>query len=620
MDAMKLSLTKNGVDQALILREGLAQPIPSAHIRETEVVGFVLRGQDITSPKLSIQDIPLGSADEATLLPDGIREFVWYPRSSNKPWFINHFGYSIVRVEMGLPSGTQSEVRLHQFYGVIEVYATKLNADRAMNILSFLEKNLSDVTRTCFSATSKLAGSQGETNPTPEAILQKINSDVQKLTALLSLFYNRKRSRLLSKTMRIKAEGALGLTDHSIAWVLSNLDTLIPAIPSPMNVLLGNNYFKVDELEAEVLYEDTDIYENRVIAGYLDDIYSRLSEVAKFYGNCKQKATTEITIGDVPVGFQSIQGIRRLVLPKYYDRLLSECEMLKRKSFNHRRFFQQNLAVRSSYRGMPNLTPGFLSQFHYHEVFKQIVDYYRLGSLNLSGEEFLFGLRTLDKLYEFYCLFRIIETILDSGWRLKAQDKIRYGTLYEDDSFEGIRPNNRYIFEHTTGLRMTLFYEAEIITSSQTDGGLIDTFHTGFGPNSKYVPDFVLQIERETDIAYVVLDAKYVAPKDAFDRYGENRYTDRMTELCMKYLHGIGYQQGGFSPVLALLILHPGSTHTDDIDKYRSYHREQNGLFSENPSLPIMGAIDVTPTPEVADNVSDNILKSVVKQLLAVLG
>lgn len=616
---MSLSLTRDSAEKALDLQTGLTNPVPSCAVRENDNVGFVLRGRDIADPCIFIQDLPVGPAHTHRLLPDGATEFIWYPPRDGKSWFINHFGYSIVRLETSRVHDEYSTA-VTTMYAIVEVYATKINADRAAYILKFLEKNLADVTRTCFSATSQISGSQGQSEITPEVFLQQVNENTESFQKLLSLFNGRKRSRLLPKSTRIKANGAIGLTDRSVAWTLSHLDMLTPATPSPVNVLLGGSYYSIDEVEADILHDDTDVYENRVIAGYFDDVLSRLSEATKLYEDRKKQANAEVAPRDVPIGFKSIQDIRRQFVVKYYDRLLAECLVPKRRVLRHAAFFQQNLPVRFPHHGMPQLTPGFLSQLHYHATFKQIVDYYRLGSLDLTGEKFLYGLRTLDKLYEFYCLFRIIESVKASRWALVRQDKAPFGGASASSPLEGVRPNNRYTFAHSSGLRMTLYYDLEISTSLQTEIGLVDTFHNGYGPNSNYAPDFVIKIERGKDVVYAVLDAKYVSPDTALNKANKNRYADEVTKLCMKYLHGIGYLQGGLSPIAALLVLHPGSNLVDAPDKYRSFHREANSLFSASPSLPIIGALGVTPQAEEANSSNNDTLTGVLNQLIAVLG
>lgn len=616
---ISLSLTKDNEEKTLDLQTGLTNLVPSCAVLENDNVGFVLRGRDILDPYIFIQDLPVGPAHIHRLLPNGVTEFTWYSPRDSKSWFINHFGYSIVRLETS-PVHDEHSTTVTTMYAIVEVYATKINADRAAHILKFLEKNLADVTRTCFSATSQISGSQGQSEITPEVFLQQVSKNTESFQELLPLFNGRKRSRLLPKSTRIKANGAVGLTDHSVAWTLSHLDMLTPATPSPVNVLLGGSYYSIDEVEADILQDDTDVYENKVIAGYFDDVLSRLSEAAKVYEDRRKQASAEMAPRDVPIGFKSIQDIRRQFVIKYYDRLLTEYFLLKRRILRHATFFQQNLSVRFPHHGMPQLTPGFLSQFHYHTAFKQIVAYYRLGSLTLTGERFLYGLRTLDKLYEFYCLFRIIEAVKASKWTLTRQDRVAFGGAIMPSPLEGIKPNNKYTFVHSSGLRMTLYYDLEISTSVQTEIGLVDTFHTRYGSNSNYAPDFVMKIERSKDVVYAVLDAKYVSPATALAGYGKNRYADEVTKLCMKYLHGIGYQQGGPSPIAALLVLHPASNLVDAPDRYRSFHREANSLFSANPSLPIIGAVGVTPQAEELNNSNNDILTGVLNQLIVVLG
>ena len=110
---------------------------------------------------------------------------------------------------------------------------------------------------------------------------------------------------------------------------------------------------------------------------------------------------------------------------------------------------------------MPNLTPKFSSQPHYFEVFVQMVEWYRLGKLNVDREKYLLSLRTLDKLYEFYCLFLLIEALQKSGWELRqsvAKQTIASATRYGEWQ---ITPNNEYNFYYNHK-RIKLQYEPRI--------------------------------------------------------------------------------------------------------------------------------------------------------------
>lgn len=581
---------------------------PSVRVVEDEPIEFVLRCREDVQPILSLQDLELECSFRQKL--GDTFEYRWEPRPGGPVPFLNHFGYCILTIDF-LAGPEEQRAACHVS---VEVFARKPNAERAERILDYLESHMEDVSRSCFSAAPLGAahGAAPEIGDVPASVLlQSIADHLQTFAALLPRFRYRKRCRLAPTPKRIKAAHAANLTEQSVHWALTHLDTLVPVgAPTPGSIPVGGRFYELDEIETYALIEETNVYENQVIAGYLESIAARLSEVERFCFAQLQALESEGFIAQVPPGYGTIFDIKRKVGRKRFGKLLSECASLQRTCADQSAFWRLHLPVARAVREMPEVTPGFLSSPHYHQAFRQIVAWHGMGRLNLAGERFLYGLRTIDRLYEFYCLFRLVETIKDVGWALIGQ--AGHSAAPRDIRIGGdARPDTVYMFRSGAGERITLFYEAEVGQGPDTALGLVRTMEGGPG----FLPDFILKFESDADElpSYLILDAKYVSPYLALNF--------ELTKITMKYLHGIGSPEGGYSPVQGIFVLHPQSFHSAAPGlPYRAYHAKNFDIFSETPAVPALAAVELTPgTGEDQDAVGDAALRRVLRRALEII-
>jgi hypothetical protein len=587
---------------------------PSVRLTEDEPTEFVLRCPEDVQPRLSIQDVELDRPYWQKI--GDMVEYRWEPHPSGPPWFLNHFGYCILTVEF--LSGLDQKETIS--YAAVEVFARKPNAERAERILDYLESRMEDVSRSCFNAVhSDINQTEGEVsqsgNIPASVLLQSIADHLQTFTALLPRFRYRKRCRLAPTPKRIKATQAANLTEHSVHWALTHLDALLPvSAPTAGSIAVGGRFYEMDEIETYALTEETNVYENQVIAGYLESVAARLSEVERFCFGQLQALETEGFLALVPPGYGSIFDIKRKVGRKRFGKLLAECVALQRVCAEQSAFWRLHLPVMRTVREMPEVTPGFLATPHYHQAFRQIVAWHGMGRLNLAGERFLYGLRTIDRLYEFYCLFRLVETLREAGWEPVDQE-LRLPAPRSLESLDWYsRPDNVYTFSRS-GERITLFYEPEIGRTPDGPLGLVRTMEGGAG----FLPDFVLKFEPGSEGAgagppsYLILDAKYVSPYLALNF--------ELTKITMKYLHGIGAPDGGCSPVKGIFVLHPQSFHAAAPGStYRAYHAKNFDIFSETPAVPILSTIELTPRAgDEPDAIGDATLRRVLRRVLELL-
>lgn len=583
-EGASFSLCRDGHEERLELAPEPLLQAPRVGVRETERVSFILRtSHPMARALLWVQDIGLDPTSER--LPIGtedLHEYIWAPEDQI---FLNHFGWSNLTIELLTTQGRQT------LYTGLDIFATKLNEDRVRGMLLYLESRMEDITRSCFTATSQQTGGSA-VGQTLLVLLQESEHQISRLRSLLPRFQRRKRSRLTPKSVITRVEEATQLTEKSVSWVLSHPDQLVlSSSPVPSSILFGNRYYDIPEVESDTLYEDVNVYENQIIAGYLESLRGRIEEIDR-YAEGTQRSVERADYISVPTGFASFSRIQKEYEQKFCTRIREKCSVLERMCLDCAMFFEQHLPVTYTLPEMPKMTPGFLSAPHYYEIFEQIVAWYRLGKLTMSGERYLYGLRTLDKLYEFFCLYQTIGALEHEGWRL---DEVSGPRSQSPELMWDARPAEQYSFVRLGAGKLRLFYEVSIHSRPNTFLSLVVSEYSVLDARPIYErrPDFLIELITENKSVFIIMDAKYSTRGVVWKQY--------LPQLTMKYVHGISSTDGGNSPVVALFVIYPRAL-GESSDRYDLFHQPSSDMFSRRPTFPLLGAINVSPNNSNEDS------------------
>lgn len=575
----KLYLVRKGTRELLDF-SGRERGI-SVSVTETEPTEFLLVAEERYEfqPRLWIGDA--GIEPSEVRLTGILTEYRWYSRKSS--FFLNHFGTSQILLELSERTGVKT------FQTFVEVYARKLNAERAELLLQYLENHFDDIIQSCFSLTAQDYGADEEPNGFRHArvLMEEAERGLESLRTSLMRLRQKKRSRLVP-TLSLRSWSQVSYAgEYATHWLTSHPDVLVPSPGDARAVAIGNRRYTPQVIETEELIEDTNVYENQIIHGYLLDVSTKLQEIESYYQDQLEFVEELKAPTDVPIDYQSFSVMRKKFGRTYYERLLGQCRNLQ----NLCRYFQHQLRevipVQRPLRESPKLTSGFHSYPHYRSLFERIRAWYALGGLDRRLDSFLLGLRTIDKLYEFFCLFRLIAALKEIGFEVQQATNLNVPPHLDSESdsdsiVAAKNPFNKYIMSNRSSRWITLYYEPHLSAVDSDLSNLADLKHSS--RKFIYRPDFVLEIKNSKEDRYIILDAKYKDPRF---------FGDELPEMVLKYLHGLGSVRGGFSPIDALVLLYPKQS--DDLnDFWTSYHSRQHNLFSEQPAKPILGNVTLS--------------------------
>ena len=326
--------------------------------------------------------------------------------------------------------------------------------------------------------------------------------------------------------------------------------------------------FMIADVE-EVPYSDEAIYTLKININ---------SGIINIYGNADlDKYIHEATTRCVSVYYREIidrlQGIQERIF-QLYNRYCSIMECKPEAVY-----------------GVPKLTNTFKRVHPYRLVFEVINQWYSSGDYAFEHLNYLFKLKTLSRIFEYYCLIKLALVITRCGFQLDSSDRIVYDS---EEDYEDI--NNKYVFSKAH-MGLELFYEPSIWTDKNNE--VTNLYSTGYNFsksrwNNKWTPDFVLKLICGNDEYYFILDAKYSKEENVRKLY--------MPELVLKYSTQIASLDKNYSDVMGI-----GAIFPDEEDKYMSFKR--NYIGSSKESLPRYFSVSVGYDEEGTVNLGKHIRK-----------
>ena len=162
------------------------------------------------------------------------------------------------------------------------------------------------------------------------------------------------------------------------------------------------------------------------------------------------------------------------------------------------------------------------------------MSWFRYGDFSLEKDMLFLNVKTLDKIFEYYCLYRLLDMLVQNGF--KPQDRnASYSFEYVvDDRMVDNDPFVANTYHLVRGKQKVTVYYQPIISNYRFDNGLYAyrttkiTKRTALNNNefNFYCPDFILKFNSgETlpgDDDYLIFDAKFSQGRNIIAHYIDN--------------------------------------------------------------------------------------------------
>lgn len=345
------------------------------------------------------------------------------------------------------------------------------------------------------------------------------------------------------KIIKIKNEvlsysSDVSITEDSLYWLTNNLDVLQPTVSYDTNkILIKNRLFAPVEILASEFEESTDVNENQLIHGFINELKHFLIK-NKFELEEKIKKCDQVKFEDIIEYYSFRRSLCRI------KNILQHLDEIK---------YQLDKYIPVTFETLDFLNTNKIeSKEHYNYVYENLIEWLLYKDALFSNEKKYFkGINRMDKLFERACFFKL----MDSFRKLEFDSEIIEKDKDEFPAKVKLTKN---------GVIHYLYFEI-----------IPDSLLTVKRNSSVLKPDFIIELENNR---FIIIDAKYKKQNNIF------KYD--LSDLSMKYLHGISYKNGGYFSPLGLFVLYPSLQKRIDF-----YHKKEYDLFSEKPVFPSIGSI-----------------------------
>lgn len=523
--------------------------------------------------------------------------YSWIPKrykgSFYESFFHNFFGMA----ELTVVLSNDSENKYVSFER-LDVLAKKINASRVENMLSFLSKHNSDALCAFFRVTRRNAGYQSGDTPA-DIFLEWIEHNANLLNKLVDDVIVEPVTKLISTYKIITPTSSSNIDDRTLAWLCDNTEELFE-VDDELGAIIhfDDSYYGSAKIRENVLIDDTDIYENQVIHGFVHTLKIAVSSLLAGYDT--DSSYKEVRI--VNEGYVSFYNQVKVFQRRINERKIIKCnEVLFLLNLIQNKI-KKIIPVKRKVVGVPSLTMKAKYNRAYLAIFNKVISWYRFGSPDWSKQDELLSIKSIPKLFEYYCLFYLKEQ-LDNVLKVQPLLEGNGGELSFSYHIDGCELSLQYEPKYWMPLNKNAVSEDLVNTeawSYYNDALRERGHHNKFSHRS---PDYVIKARKDNDVVHYVLDAKYTTPKKAFTHY--------LPELTLKYMHGL-HKRNGESSFLGLTIIAP-----DEQSQVNHYHGEAFNLLSSNPVIPALNIALVSPGDEfLMDGAFERVVERVVHLLL----
>lgn len=505
-------------------------------------------------------------------------------RSTSGRIFRESFGFSKVNVYLG---EQHFELRF-------EVLVKKINAKQIEEMIQYLSQKHHDIIRICLSRTTIPMGTKEYGTTDPETLLNTVETFISTLINYHLELRHHLRKRLIP--IRQPKWKSSQNSDIDPFDIIFNLDTLEPVIGEG-DVIVNGRSFSIMEIEVTTLEPTANVKENSILLG---GIYSmrRIITVLLYNINSGFK-DSKIASHD-----REYESLKDVLLRLTSSNMLQRCEYFLLKLEEFIRYFENITGMCYQGEQRPIMTPFVRSSRVYRRLFEQLNEWYTLGEPSLDGRNFLVKLRSISKIYEFVALFKIIDylhgknwTVVDSHWQPDLEF-VPSTISFEKDN-----------------LKLTLSYEAKILPYNENTKhfDLVDMGHLDQKIyNYKYrCPDFLLKLETNNKIVYLILDAKYSSAYTIKKYTLKVLYDKYFIEMAVYDFYKKHLKQ---DTILGVIALFPDKNLTSPvyIENWGKY-----GTHKKPIRFPIVTGLPVLPESDnVAYQVFDQIFELAEEQLI----
>lgn len=383
-----------------------------------------------------------------------------------------------------------------QYEYIFNVLAKKVTSDQAQSIIKYVYEKNPNLLKVNLSRTTIQQNLVQDEDTHFESFLDFTQSFINFLDS--RKFYLR---NLINKKSVNRKEIIANRTNKIIdpEDVILNLDKIYQDNTSS-DIYINRNYYSASNLPSEYLSETFDFKDNQIILSSLIYTRTNLKNILDVIHGID--LSNPINSDKEYNELSSRNDISRVILKVTSSGLLKRITLILKEIEYYTHFFKNILKV--SHKGpiYPQITKLTLANPFYKDIFLKIRNIYECGAFGMQGISAKIKIRSMSKIYEFFCLYKMIESLENLGFSIEEEHK------------SGDIPQIIKLSRDDKSIK--IYYERlinYIDNESLEDSTLVSTnyYHQGKKKYNYYNPDYVIEIEdkKTSKLFYYIIDAKF---------------------------------------------------------------------------------------------------------------
>lgn len=564
-----LSGTRKGESLTLLSDESDNNDVP--FILETEAIEFnLITDKVFDSVNLLIEDYSIRLNPKFTA-ENKLKGYLASPSFKDgrlESLFYNYFGLAIIHLETEI----DGRFNISQL-GKIDVLARKASVEQVESMIQFIVSVGEEELLRARGVTRKGAELDPLGTETPTKLIEQLEKSLIELEKILPYIVHSPISTLANRLSSVRVSPNLDIQEQGISWLLENLSVLHENDDSDSTIFSWNGRrLTANSIQAPVMFENSDIYENRIILGYVDNLLSFVSELIK--GLTISPVSYELNNYDGYVSFFS--SVAAKLLAKNSSQI-NRVRSIQSRLRLVRHTLVSRLGITKSDITLPKFTPKVRSNRYYSSIFRLIHLWHQSSRINWRSHKLLLAINNIPKLFELYTvlitykwLSEVGEESLERNYRPFWQGKL--------DQLE-----IKLWYEPTYWMPGHINHEGTLFnTQNKTLANTLadSPGKVRFGKYSNRRPDLVLEInDSSNQTNLIILDSKYTTSKLAYERY--------LPECIVKYVHGIGSINNS-QIVKGMFILYPSRQGNNS--SFLDFHSYPFNIHEKTRQIPMLGA------------------------------
>ncbi len=274
-------------------------------------------------------------------------------------------------------------------------------------------------------------------------------------------------------------------------------------------------------------------YENKMVMAFIWSLYIYVSKKKKEMRNFMEKGEVNITFEhNINDGYVLCDKIIQRHIKLSFESYTEKYQILQNELMEiYGKYSRALLNYPVILNKVPEPTSVFLEIHHYRNIFRLLNLWFGGEHNDILRKNKLLRFSNADRIYEYYCLLGIYDTLIELGYKEIREKRELYHYNVNSLKFSNTKNDNTFYFIKDK-CEITLYYQPVVYSYASDKNNNIELFRVDEG---YYTPDFIIKKRYDNNISYSIFDAKW-RNREALRKDGNE---GGLKDLIYKYLYSI---------------------------------------------------------------------------------